>query len=192
MHVKFVTDCLSNKMKEYLDENVYVVRNFLSYEELSILLEESHEPSGWEIRGGDKNPMQNVWNKFIEGTNKIIFYKDGGIFNKIESLMNTDMIKYKNAYVLQKMTEMPVEEKTALFWHYENKNNPLVAGSFVLYLNDDFEGGELVFKNNDIIVKPEANMFVFVPAGEDYTHSVNSHQGNDRLTYYGVSFYEQN
>ena len=64
--------------------------------------------------------------------------------------------------------------------------------TFLIRLNDDFEGGELVFKNNDILVKPEANMFVFIPAGEDYTHSVNSHQGNDRLTYYGVSFYEQN
>jgi hypothetical protein len=191
MHARFAIDCLRNKMKEYLDENIYVVRNFLSDEEFSTLLQESYEPCGCDIRGGDKNPMQNVWNKFIEGKSKTIFYQDGGIFNKIESLMNTDRIKYKRAYVLQKMTEMPLEEKIALFWHYENKNNKLVAGSFVLYLNNDFEGGELIFQNNDIIVKPEPNMFVFVPAGEEYMHSVKSHHGNDRLTYYGVSFYEE-
>lgn len=179
-------------IKEYLDDNIYIVKNFLSDKELEILLYESKEPIGWEIRGGDKNPMQNVWNKFIEGPNKSIFYEDGGIFNKIESVMNTDNSKYKRAYVLQKMIQMPEEEKIALFWHYENKNNSLVSGSFVLYLNDDFEGGELIFMNNNIVIKPERNTFVYIPPGEDYMHSVKSHSGSDRLTYYGVSFYEEN
>lgn len=43
--------------------------------------------------------------------------------------------------------------------------------SAVIYLNDDYEGGELYFDQQDITIKPEAGTVIFFPSTEDFTHS---------------------
>jgi len=42
--------------------------------------------------------------------------------------------------------------------------------SMILYLNSDYEGGELYFKNQDILIKPEAGSFIIFPATELFLH----------------------
>lgn len=42
--------------------------------------------------------------------------------------------------------------------------------SMILYLNSDYEGGELYFKNQNILVKPEAASFIIFPATELFLH----------------------
>jgi predicted 2-oxoglutarate/Fe(II)-dependent dioxygenase YbiX len=44
--------------------------------------------------------------------------------------------------------------------------------SSLLYLNDEFDGGELLFHNQQVTVKPEPNMAVFFPSTFEYVHSV--------------------
>jgi hypothetical protein len=43
--------------------------------------------------------------------------------------------------------------------------------SMVLYLNDDYEGGELRFKNHDITIKTEAGSLVIFPSSEPFLHA---------------------
>jgi hypothetical protein len=43
--------------------------------------------------------------------------------------------------------------------------------SAVIYLNDDYEGGELYFDQQDIKIKPEAGCVIFFPSTEDFTHA---------------------
>lgn len=43
--------------------------------------------------------------------------------------------------------------------------------SAVIYLNDEYEGGELYFDQQDIRIKPEAGCVVFFPSTEDFTHA---------------------
>lgn len=42
--------------------------------------------------------------------------------------------------------------------------------SVVLYLNDNYEGGELYFKEQDVKIKPEAGSIVIFPSVEPYYH----------------------
>lgn len=42
--------------------------------------------------------------------------------------------------------------------------------SLVCYLNDDYEGGEIYFKNQDIKIKPKAGSLVFFPSTHPYLH----------------------
>lgn len=42
--------------------------------------------------------------------------------------------------------------------------------SLVTYLNDDYEGGELYFKEQDITIKPKAGSLVLFPSTEPYYH----------------------
>ena len=47
-----------------------------------------------------------------------------------------------------------------------------VVAGIVFYINDDYEGGEIVYVNKGITHKPKANSFVCHPAFEEYTHGV--------------------
>lgn len=86
------------------------------------------------------------------------------------------------------MTEHPVD--FAMWWHEDtNPNQPTFNMSFSLYLNDDFEGGELVFKDKPITIKPKAGTLVGIPTIPGYTHKVNKVLGpNSRHTLYGNSW----
>jgi predicted 2-oxoglutarate/Fe(II)-dependent dioxygenase YbiX len=51
---------------------------------------------------------------------------------------------------------------------YGDDNSPVI--SVVLYLNDDYVGGELNFKNQNVKIKPEAGSIVIFPSVEPYYH----------------------
>ena len=44
--------------------------------------------------------------------------------------------------------------------------------SFVFYLNDEFEGGDFIFPEHNIRVRPKPGMLVTFPSSHDYLHGV--------------------
>jgi len=46
--------------------------------------------------------------------------------------------------------------------------------SIVMYLNDDFEGGDFVFPDHHVRVRPEPGMMVCFPSNHHYRHGVES------------------
>lgn len=82
----------------------------------------------------------------------------------------------------------------AMNWHFEGRSEEESAGfgemvsSFSLYVNDDYEGGELIFQNKPYRIKPKAGMLVHVPLGKEWTHKVTKVIGKDRHTFYGSSW----
>jgi predicted 2-oxoglutarate/Fe(II)-dependent dioxygenase YbiX len=54
--------------------------------------------------------------------------------------------------------------------------------SVVYFLNDDFEGGELVFPSLDLIIKPEAGTLVCFPSDHNFVHGVNAVTSGHRYT----------
>jgi hypothetical protein len=44
--------------------------------------------------------------------------------------------------------------------------------SSVMYLNDDYEGGEMIFQNSGISIKPEAGSIIYFPSNFLYVHEV--------------------
>lgn len=53
-----------------------------------------------------------------------------------------------------------------------NEKNSQLEYSFVFYLNDDYEGGEIYWPNHDIVLKPKAGSVVIFPSKEPYQHAV--------------------
>lgn len=47
-----------------------------------------------------------------------------------------------------------------------------LAYSLVTYLNDDYEGGEIHFKNHNVTLKPAAGSLIMFPSQEPYIHEV--------------------
>ena len=60
--------------------------------------------------------------------------------------------------------------------------------SGLLYLNDDYEGGELIFPNQKISLKPETGTLVFFEGDYEKPHGVQ--EVKDGLRYNLVTFYE--
>jgi hypothetical protein len=54
--------------------------------------------------------------------------------------------------------------------HYDGGTAGARSISPILYLNDDYDGGELEFVNFDIKIKPESGMLVVFPASFPYAH----------------------
>jgi hypothetical protein len=47
-----------------------------------------------------------------------------------------------------------------------------LAFTMVLYLNDDYEGGEINFPNHNVMIKPRAGSLVMFPATSEFVHEV--------------------
>lgn len=54
--------------------------------------------------------------------------------------------------------------------HYDGGTSTGRAVSPIVYLNDDYEGGELEFVNQGITIKPEAGMMAVFPANYAFRH----------------------
>ena len=54
--------------------------------------------------------------------------------------------------------------------HYDGGTQTKRSVSVILYLNDDYEGGEIEFVNFGIKIKPEAGTFLIFPSGYAYRH----------------------
>lgn len=53
------------------------------------------------------------------------------------------------------------------------ENNNILHG-FVVYLNDDYEGGQIYYPKKNIIIKPKRCSLVIHPGTEEYSHGVKT------------------
>lgn len=58
--------------------------------------------------------------------------------------------------------------------HNDQKNSPKQRQSAVIYLNDDYNGGELYFRDQGIDLKPPAYSVAIFNNGADYVHGVRT------------------
>lgn len=218
--------------KEYIEKDLWVIRNFLTEEELLWLNKQAEEPSGWYPTMRSYYG-QNVRNKFL---GYVPEYGDDGVMipphpkNKpkfievphisdIQDRMEAVLPKYfSGAGAFQSFFEIPDEQilaelghdvDYAMPFHYERDNTDseeiqkriavmenkpevtaeaLITGAFNLYINDNFEGGELKFKNKDYVIKPEPGMLVNVPLYKEFEHMVAKVTGGNRHALYGRSW----
>ena len=63
-----------------------------------------------------------------------------------------------------------------------NENNSYLQYTVVVYMNDNYEGGELSFPNHNITIKPTAGSIAIYPSGDPFLHeSKNIIKGNKIL-----------
>jgi hypothetical protein len=65
-------------------------------------------------------------------------------------------------------------EGVSLSYHIDSLSNPLVVFANVIYLNDDFTGGELHFPTIDVTYTPKTGALIVFPSADDYLHGVKS------------------
>lgn len=216
--------------KEYIEKDLWVIRNFLSEEELTWLNEEANDPEGWYTTmrspygGNIKNKFLGYIPEYDENGRMLVptnnsKMRDVPLKTTMEDRIISVVPKYcDGAGALQSFFSVPDEQiiaelgedvDYAMGWHYERDDSDddekqktivdlkergkvlskaKITGSFNVYINDNFDGGILEFKNKPYKIKPEPGMLVNVPLYKEFEHRVTKVTNGNRHTVYGRSW----
>lgn len=174
---------------DQLNKNIFVIKNFLSKEEVSSILKflESASDEDWKkhYMDGLKNLAYRKFgrldleNMIAEGLVEVTKnWSDKNISTPIQysELMRKradkifsfdESINFNGAGTVQRMWQ-----GVDLGVHIDNHADPSIRWAAVTYLNDDYNGGELFFKNLDIQIKPTPGSLVIFPGTAEYEHGV--------------------
>lgn len=61
-----------------------------------------------------------------------------------------------------------------LMSHTDDHTDPSISYATIIYINDDYNDGELFFKNLDISLKPKPKTLLIFPGNEKYEHGVKT------------------
>jgi hypothetical protein len=195
--------------KLYIDKELWVIENFLSQEEIDALMVYCLDENDWytTMRSSDKLIMNKYVGRDLdrdENGNVLsplghnfqhdvpLFTKPGGIFERLSSVLPSTYNPHSTIQSYKPVDQYKAKKDYTLEWHYDSYEdggvNETITGAFVVYINDDFEGGELDFKYKPYLIKPKSGMLVNIPVTEEYTHAVRHTYKNIRHVLYGTCF----
>lgn len=90
-----------------------------------------------------------------------------------------------------------MQEGVELKAHTDQHTDPSIRYATIIYLNDEYNGGELFFSNKDLKLKPKPGSLVIFPGTDEFNHGVRHVQpGPIRYVLVGfikvIDFYENN
>ena len=132
----------------------------------------------WNSWGSSDNKTFYGKQKFINNvSNEFNVSKfDSLIINTIKDVIIKCSQEYSERYSLDigKLTPLSISkyfEGKGMGPHIDSySDSPKEVLSIVLYLNNNYEGGELYFKNQNIKIKPEAGSLIAFPSVDPYFH----------------------
>jgi sarcosine oxidase delta subunit len=161
------------------DPKIFVIKNFISESEAKILVDlavnatqeewfkynytERHKNDEWE----DRMLMLEHCSEFLDKQNKIVSDTFNNIKKEIGKILKKDIYEYTGFKTIYR-SATGQEMKT----HSDSGLGPSFKYGVVLYLNGDYEGGEIFYPNIGLEFKPEAYSLVLHPAHEAYRHGV--------------------
>lgn len=214
-----IVNQMNENQKIVIDGDLWYIPNFLTETESLLLKKYCEDPTGWYITSRSpsiRNKFIGVKNgTHPEGTicptRKIdlslsaifptdederyydpVFWGDDGLLDRLSKVLPKQLVKnttLQSFWPFQK----GVDNNGAFAWHHE-KGNPGqkddgMTGAWSLYLNDNFEGGQLLFKYKpDIIIKPQPGMLINIPLTKEFTHKVTPVTSGIRHTLYGICY----
>lgn len=176
---------------EEIYPGIFVVKNFLTQEEIANLTDQFSNMSeeDWSVQYTESlyefikdqygvetieeakalgHPVE-IDSKWVD---KNALIKDENIRNSINARLGKvfegmEGLDLQGAGSIQRQYE-----GVELGYHIDSLSNPFVAYAAVMYVNGDFNGGELHFPTIDIKFKPEAGDLIVFPSADEYLHGV--------------------
>jgi hypothetical protein len=159
---------------------IHIVDNFISQEDAETLISEQTRPSS-------ANPYPEYYKERFGGTslpyNPIVM----DILKKYSDKSNQihkDINGFVNPIYTFKAFGSHWVPGTKGGLHLDAQDpEPFIEFSTVIYLNDEFEGGNIFFPNQDFVYKPKKYSAVFFPsAGSEYIHGITTVTSGHRYT----------
>lgn len=173
--------------KEYIFDEVFCIKDFLSEKVFNHLEQLCLNKEGWDFNDPIIPPR---------GTKAIDLPEHDEIWEEIESkvksLFPDNMKFYHTRHIQVFLNDMQLEHDLLLGGHSDDSGyktylnieteDPVIHYGCILYLNDDFDGGELHYINQNIDVRPQKNTLVVHPGSDKYLHGVNQVYNAKRYT----------
>jgi hypothetical protein len=167
-------------MVVYDQSMIYHVKNFVAPDEIKILNEylDSMDVKNFkdvfylDAEGDEYNGQREISDESVEQKMK-------NLDAKIKSFITESYFGDKGISVVKYVWTRALElirwqVESSLGKHSDGPSDPaefpLIKIGTLIYLNDDYEGGELVFNDYDMIIKPEPGDLVIFP--NHYMHEV--------------------
>jgi hypothetical protein len=181
-----------------LDPEIIVVEDILSAEDLKSLQDCANDPEGWDVNDPDIDGTHwegnqkylayaqdqkniEIIGKVTKALEEVVGHK--GPINNVSIIQRFTDVKKGDPNITLSSGQLAYFDDQGVEWsmgpHADNVYDMVtksfvssVVAGIVFYINDDYEGGEIVYVNKGITHKPKANSFVCHPAFEEYTHGV--------------------
>jgi predicted 2-oxoglutarate/Fe(II)-dependent dioxygenase YbiX len=183
--------------RDLLTRNVHVVDGFATSDELTKILDKCSEFLNWD----------NTWQEYLDGeryTERPDCQERIDVSSRALALVSATVGRrlcflyepYLRKYLPGSYLKMHADAEGYYggnpepLRNYDPNNQMsevLNEYSSILYLNADYDGGELYFEELDLMIKPKANQLVFFPSGSEFRHEVKPVLSGDRYTL--ASFY---
>lgn len=158
---------------------VSVTENFLEEELFSTLKTFAETTTLYDL-----NVNNTIWSQRIVHATQAPELKDIGkqyielVTNKIKSDFEldkpifTDILCF-NRWRVGDMQHPHADDENGFEWR---------KFGCVLYLNDEYEGGNIYFPNQNLSIKPKANTLAFFPGNREFLHGVEAVTSGIRYT----------
>jgi hypothetical protein len=95
---------------------------------------------------------------------------------------------YQTDYILDPLYNIyKFREGDFMKEHHDSGLSPDIKLGAVIYLNDDFDGGEIYYPKANLEIKPVARSLVVHPAGMIYRHGVKAVSNGERFSLAGFA-----
>jgi hypothetical protein len=163
------------------DPNIFIINNFIEKDHALTLVDLAKEssPDEWSNYNYTDRNENDEWEDrillldkssgFDDQRNKIVIDLFEKIKKEINKILDKDIYEYTGFRTIYRSV-VGQEMKT----HSDSGLGPKFKYGVVLYLNDDYHGGEIFYPNIGLQFKPEAYSLVLHPAHEAYRHGVKA------------------
>jgi Rps23 Pro-64 3,4-dihydroxylase Tpa1-like proline 4-hydroxylase len=175
MHPKLFSrnEQYTNNLDKLGSNNLKIIKNFLLEETCIDLIK--------EVNLIVKQPNLSFWDQIMY-SNKNIAHQINNIIPKIKTIIknefNIDVSEKKDPRVAKwgpgTFLKTHVDDLS-----YDTSKNHI---STVIYLNNDYVGGEIFFPEQDIIISPSVGDLIIFPGNLNYPHEVKEILSGNRYT----------
>lgn len=183
-------------------EMIGSIENFLSEDEVYTLFNYISNNTDWDITETHKNEDGTVIYDAGYWANRVTTYptivkKNPEIVDLINSIVKRAKIEIDNFFLVDAKATSPAlvrwlpgqfqnphADKELHLGEDAGKPNdfPWYDLATIIYLNDDYQGGELYFPNQDIKFKPKRRGMYFFPGDRNYIHGITPIESGIRYT----------
>ena len=157
--------------KIFLENNIFYIEDFLSHDEIDALKKDCLRKDAW----GGEGETSDFWMYKMKYPSS---QKAKEVFQNVNNRISLTLNDKNNTVVQTKVIQrlVPSLSKISLPEHSDSKGDfetdSHITKGIVVYINDDYLGGEIEYTKKNIIFKPKAGMMIVHPGTEEYSHRV--------------------
>ena len=169
--------------KKGLKKNVVIIENFISKEDCKVVLDALDDGIVWvsySLEGIPDRVSKNLHEK-VEAFN-ILKNATNRLQNEIEMHFGRPLEEGFPGVRAWSVGDYQPLHADGEDPHGNPNEAYIVDYGSVIYLNDDYEGGEIYFPDQGIDLKPKAGTVVFFPSNNMFVHGVREIKSGTRYT----------